>query len=302
MSQARALSLTAFLTLLLVGLMMGSNHVAARISFASGLDVATAVAVRSGVTAVVVGALIALGQVPLLALGLRQKSMLLLIGTLIGLQSQCLYSSVARLPVALALLAFNTYPLFTALWDRLLYGHKPSKAMVGAMPVILVGLGLALDVLGAASGLGAGTQWAQMGAGVAFALAAAASFGLALILTQHETQGLDGRWRTLFNMVAACVIAGVVVSLQGGPHWPGTDSGWLGLAALSFLYGTAFTVMFTLLPRLGAASYSAIMNVEPIFALVLAWWVLDQAIALSQVAGAVLVVGAVIWLGLRKTA
>ena len=53
MSQARALSLTAFLTLLLVGLMMGSNHVAARISFASGLDVATAVAVRSGVTAVV---------------------------------------------------------------------------------------------------------------------------------------------------------------------------------------------------------------------------------------------------------
>jgi drug/metabolite transporter (DMT)-like permease len=42
------------------------------------------------------------------------------------------------------------------------------------------------------------------------------------------------------------------------------------------------------------------MNVEPIFALVLAWWVLDQAIALSQVAGAVLVVGAVIWLGLRK--
>ena len=33
---------------------------------------------------------------------------------------------------------------------------------------------------------------------------------------------------------------------------------------------------------------------------VLAWWVLDQAIATSQVAGAVLVVSAVIWLGLRK--
>jgi drug/metabolite transporter (DMT)-like permease len=299
-SQARALSLTAFLTLLLIGLMMGANHVSARISFASGLDVATAVCVRSGVTAAVVGALIAWGRVALTTLSTRQKSGLLLIGLLIGLQSQCLYSSVARLPVALALLAFNTYPLFTALWDRILYGHSPSRAMVGAMPVILVGLGLALDVRGAASGLGAGTQWAQMGAGVAFALVAAASFGLALILTQHETQGLDGRWRTLFNMVTACVIALVVVAVQGGPHWPGTGNGWLGLAALSFLYGTAFTVMFTILPRLGASSYSAIMNVEPIFALVLAWWVLDQAIAPSQVAGAVLVVGAVIWLGLRK--
>ena len=300
MSPPRALSLTAFLTLLLIGLMMGANHVAARIAFASGLDVATAVSVRSGVTALVVGALIVLGRVSLGAMGARQKKMLLLIGTLIGLQSQCLYSSVARLPVALALLAFNTYPLFTALWDRVLYGHPPSRAMVAAMPVILLGLGLALDVMGAASGLGAGTQWAQMGAGVAFALAAAASFGLALIVTQHETQGLDGRWRTWFNMVIACVIALAVVGLQGGPHWPSTNQGWLGLAALSALYGTAFTVMFTVLPRFGAASYSAIMNVEPIFALMLAWWVLDQAIAPSQVAGAVLVVGAVIGLGLRK--
>ena len=300
--KTRALSLSAFLTLLLIGLMMGANHVAARVAFGSGLDVATAVAVRSGITALVVGLLIRWARVPLIDLSSRQKGSLLLIGTLIGLQSQCLYSSVARLPVALALLAFNTYPLFTAMWDRVLYKNAPSRAMVLTMPVILLGLGMALDVMGAASGLGAGTQWAQMGAGVAFALAAAASFGLALIVTQHETQGLDGRWRTLFNMSTALVIALVVVSVHGEPHWPSTNAGWGGLAALSFLYGTAFTIMFTVLPKLGAASYAAIMNVEPIFALLLAWWVLGQAIAPSQVLGALLVVGAVIWLGLRKTA
>jgi drug/metabolite transporter (DMT)-like permease len=300
--KTRALSLSAFLTLLLIGLMMGANHVAARVAFGSGLDVATAVAVRSGITALVVGLLIRWARVPLIDLSSRQKGALLLIGTLIGLQSQCLYSSVARLPVALALLAFNTYPLFTAMWDRVLYKNAPSRAMVLTMPVILLGLGMALDVMGAASGLGAGTQWAQMGAGVAFALAAAASFGLALIVTQHETQGLDGRWRTLFNMSTALVIALVVVGVHGEPHWPSTSAGWGGLAALSFLYGTAFTIMFTVLPKLGAASYAAIMNVEPIFALLLAWWVLGQAIAPSQVLGALLVVGAVIWLGLRKTA
>ncbi len=38
-----ALSLTAFLTLLLIALMMGSNHVAARFAFENGVDVATAV-------------------------------------------------------------------------------------------------------------------------------------------------------------------------------------------------------------------------------------------------------------------
>ena len=45
------LSLTAFATLLLIALMMGSNHVAARFAFQNGVDVATAVTMRSGVTA-----------------------------------------------------------------------------------------------------------------------------------------------------------------------------------------------------------------------------------------------------------
>ena len=41
------------------------------------------------------------------------------------------------------------------------------------------------------------------------------------------------------------------------------------------------------------------MNVEPVFALALAWLLLGQSIAPVQVAGALLVVGAVLALGLR---
>ena len=47
--------------------------------------------------------------------------------------------------------------------------------------------------------------------------------------------------------------------------------------------------MFTVLPKLGVAVNSAIMNVEPVFALVLAWLILGQTIAPIQVAGALLV-------------
>jgi drug/metabolite transporter (DMT)-like permease len=42
------------------------------------------------------------------------------------------------------------------------------------------------------------------------------------------------------------------------------------------------------------------MNVEPVFALVLAWAVLGQHIAPIQILGALLVVGAVMALGLRR--
>ena len=47
----RKLSGTAFATLLLIALMMGANHVAARLAFNHGVDVATAVTFRSAVTA-----------------------------------------------------------------------------------------------------------------------------------------------------------------------------------------------------------------------------------------------------------
>jgi drug/metabolite transporter (DMT)-like permease len=69
---------------------------------------------------------------------------------------------------------------------------------------------------------------------------------------------------------------------------------------LTLLYGTAFTILFTVLPRLGVGSNTAVMNAEPVFALVLAWAVLGQRIAPIQVAGGLLVVGAVIALGLRR--
>ncbi len=295
----RALTGAAFATLLLIALMMGANHVAARIAFNHGVDVATAVVVRSAVTALVIVLILAAQQVRV-RFGARERRFLPLIGLLIGVQSLCLYSSVARLPVALALLAFNTYPIWTALWSALLYRRRPERAMLWAMPVILFGLALALDVLGAASGLGAAGQWSRIGAGVAFALAAAATFGLALVLTQHEASGVDGRVRTATTMGLAALVALTAVGVQGGFHLPTAPAGWGGLAALTFLYGTAFTIMFTVLPRLGVVGNSAIMNVEPVFALVLAWAVLGQAIAPVQVLGALVVVGAVVALGLRR--
>jgi drug/metabolite transporter (DMT)-like permease len=295
----RALSSTAFATLLLIAFMMGANHVAARFAFNNGVDVATAVTVRSFVTASVVAVLFMLHGTKVQLTG-RHKTFLLAIGLLIGVQSLCLYSGVARLPVVLALLAFNTYPLWTAIWNRVFYGHKPERATLLAMPFILVGLCMALDVFGAASGLGAAGQWARIGAGVAFALAAGASFGLALVLTQHEAADLDGRLRTASTLGLAGVVALGMVATQGGFHMPQAATGWWGLAALTFLYGTAFTIMFTVLPKLGVAGNSAIMNVEPVCAMVLAWLLLGQTIAPMQVAGALLVVGTVMMLGLRK--
>jgi drug/metabolite transporter (DMT)-like permease len=273
--------------------------VAARTAFNHGLDVLTAVTVRSMVTAGVVALILCQQKVALQVLP-RQRKYLVAVGLLIAVQSVCLYAAVARLPVALALLAFNTYPLTTALWARILYGHKPERTLLMAMPVMMLGLALALDVFGAASGLGTARHWGQIGMGVVFALIASVAFGLALVLTQHETVGVDGRLRTFTSLSIVGVLTALLASTQGGFQWPQAQPGWWGLVMLTLLYGTAFTIMFTVLPKLGVVGNSAIMNAEPVFALVLAWFLLGQSISPVQLVGAAVVVCTVLWLGLHK--
>jgi len=293
------LSPRAFVTLLLVACLFGANHVAARVAFNHGLDVATAVAVRSLGTAALVALLVVVQGVPR-RLSPRQCKLLLGIGVVLAAQSLSLYSAVLRLPVVLALLAFNTFPLWTAFWARVLYRQRPARAVLLAMPLILLGLTLALDVFGAASGLGAAAQWGRIGAGVSFAVTAAALFGLALVITQHEAAEVGGRVRTALTMAVVGVVALLVVAAQGGPHFPQAPAGWWGLLLLTLLYGTAITVTFTLLPKLGVVGSSPILNVEPVASLVMAWVVLGQAIAPVQVLGSLTVVAAVMGLGLRR--
>ena len=293
------LSPQAFVTLLLLACMFGANHVAARVALDHGVDVLTAVAVRSLATAVGVWLLVLQQKVPL-AMTRRHRQVMPAIALLVGLQSLCLYSAVGRIPVGLALLAFNTYPLWTALAVLLIYRQAPARAVLLAMPLILFGLALALDVSGAASGAGLQAHWLQIGTGVGFAVAAAALFGLVLALTQHEVAALDGRWRTAITMGLVGIAALAIALLRGGLHWPDATAGWWGLALLTLLYGTAFTVLFTLLPKLGVVGNSPILNVEPVAALLLAWGLLGQQVAPVQWLGALLVVGTVMSLGLRR--
>jgi drug/metabolite transporter (DMT)-like permease len=294
-----ALGPKAMFSLLALASMFGANHVAARVALDHGVDVATAVAVRSLATAAVVALIVWANRVPLV-LQPRHRRVMPVIGVLVAVQSLCLYSAVARIPVGLALLAFNTYPLWTAGAAWALYRHRPERAVLVAMPVILAGLALALDVSGAAAGLDMRAQWARIGSGVGFAIVAAAVFGVVLALTQHEVAALDGRLRTAITMAIVGGLALVAALAGGGLQWPDAPAGWWGLVLLSLFYGTAFTVLFTLLPRLGVVGNSPILNVEPVAALALGWWVLDQRVAPVQLVGALIVVGAVMALALRR--
>ena len=277
-----------------------SNHVAARFAFNHGTNVVTAVSFRSAGTALAVFCLLKILGVPLrLAPALRGRA--LLIGLLLAVQSYCLYSAVARIPVALALLAFNTCPVMLTLiaWAA---GERPPKRALWAMPLALIGLALALDVSGSAGGrpVDLARRWVEIGAGVAFALTAALSFAVVLFLSNRWLKDVDGRLRSMLSMSVVALVTIIAGVATQGFALPADGPGWLGLILLTVFYGTAITSLFVVLPRLGGASNAALLNFEPIAALVLGFFILDQVVAPVQIAGAFIVIGAIVSLGLAK--
>jgi len=278
------------LALLVIAVVFGSNHVAARIAFDHGTSVATAVAMRSGVTALCLLALLRLLSVPM-ALPRATRGRAAVIGALVALQSFCIYSAVARIPVALALLAFNTFPMLLVLMSWVSGGERPARRALIAMPVALIGLALALDVSGKAGDVAG--RWTEIGAGVGWALGAAVSFALVLLLTARWLKDVDGRVRTFFTMGVTAFLVLVVGAATDAFALPRSAPGWLGLTLLTLFYGSAITALFVVLPRLGAASYAVVLNFEPIAVLFIAWGILGQSVAPLQLLGALIVIGAI---------
>lgn len=283
--------------LLLIATGLGANHIAARVAFDHGANVTTAVAFRSTGTAFFVLALLLWNGI---SLGVQRPTLMrsIGIGFLLAVQSYCLYSAVALIPVALALLAFNTYPMILALLSWAAGGERPAPRALVAMPVALVGLALALDLWGKAGDITG--RWGEIGTGVLWATGAALSFGGALYLTTRWLADMDGRLR---SFLAMCVIAAVILVYGAAAddfRLPADDTGWVALGLLIVLYGISITSMFVVLPRLGVVNNAVVLNFEPIALLGLGWVILGQAVTPLQIVGAFIVVGAIGWLGLRK--
>jgi drug/metabolite transporter (DMT)-like permease len=286
--------------MLMIGCLFASNHIAARFAFDDGLSINTAVLMRSFATASCVFLLIKLFKVPL-NIGKAQIGRGIIIGLIIALQSYCLYSAVARIPVGLALLVFNMFPLCLAIMTWALGGDQPKPRTWIAMLLALAGLLLALDVLAKLGSLAnLAERWEDIGSGVLFALAAALCFATGLFLTTRWMGGVDGRVRSLLSMatVTAIVLAAGIATT--GFHFPRSGPGWLCLALLCALYGSAFTALFVVLPRLGAANNAVLMNIEPIAALVLGFFILGQTVSPTQMLGAAIVMGAIVYQSFQR--
>jgi drug/metabolite transporter (DMT)-like permease len=267
-----------------------ANHVAARLAFDHGTSVAAAIVTRAAGTALVLLLIMKLQNVNLF-LPRELRGQALLAGVLVAVQSYCLYSAVALIPAALALLVFQTCPMLYVLLSWAMGKEVPRPHAFAAMVLALAGLALALDVRTGKA--------AELGAGIAWAFGGAFSFAFVYYMNSHGLKALDGRLRTFVMTTVTAVIVLVAGAASAQLQLPADAAGWSGLALLTVFYCIAMSSLFFVLPRLSAASTVA-LNFEPIAALALAWVILGQTIAPLQIAGAFVTVGAIAWLGVKK--
>jgi len=194
-------------------------------------------------------------------------------------------SSFYFIPVSLAVLIFFTFPVLIAVVAPLVDGHRPQATTVGAAVVAFVGLTLALgpEV--------EGLDWRGCGLAFAGALGAMSAF----ILTRHLVVEQD-MFSFSLHLHALCVAAVIAaLLLAGAPGLPTGASGWTGLLGVGMFYAVAVLLQFGAIRLAGPARASVVFNAEPIITMVGAAVILGEHLGSWQVAGAALVIGAVLW-------
>ena len=160
------------------------------------------------------------------------------------------------------------------------------------MPIAIGGLILVLDVPSRGMQI---ADWDQTFiAGLGFGLAAALSMAMIMALTQRWLMPIEGRVRALSTLSIVAVTSVSVGFAVGGLQMPVDSTGWLAVAVLTLLYGSAFSTLLIAIPKIGPVRAAPFFNFEPIAAMLMGWLVLDQSVKSLQIAGALVVVAALV--------
>lgn len=274
-----------------------ANQIAARIAFEHSTGLALAILCRSGVSVLLLSAVLLKHKPNLETLSNRVWPWQLGMGLLISIQSFCIYSAISRMPVGIALLLVNIHPLLLIFLTWLLGGPAPTRRMLGIMAIIITGLVMALDLPAQLSEQHSfNAQWI---AGAGFSLGAAFAFACAVWITSHRLAQVSGTlrsWCTMFTVFVCSLITGVLGFIPNGLHLPDASAGWIGLSCLAVFYGSAFAVLFAWIHRLHITRYAAVMNMEPVAALFFAWLILGQEVSAVQILGAAVVIIGIVFL------
>ena len=271
------------------GAAFGAMSIFGKLAFEDGSNVATLLALRFILAAVMFWLLVVATGAARDLRDLERRDLgiaLALGGCGYALQAGCYFAALERIDASLLSLLLYTFPAMVAIAAVTLGRERMTRRRLTALGLSLGGLVLVLF----------GSQ-----AGGLDPLGAALGMGAALTYTTYilVSDGIAGRVRP--QVLAALVCTGAAMSLTVsttllGQLHPGDLTlagwGWIGSIALVSTVA-AVSLFFAGLRRVGPTSASILATVEPVVTVVLAFLVFSERLGPVQLAGGVLVLAAV---------
>lgn len=267
----------------------GVMPVLTKVVYRDGAEPVGVLAVRFSCAAILLSLLVAVTRPPgrtVRTAGRPTLVALLLLGA-IGYagQSSSYFAALTHASAGLVALLLYVYPALVVGLVALLYRERPRTVTVICLLVAVVGTGLTLGPIGGGQITGA-----------LLALLAAIFYAVYIVTGSRITPRLGPLRSTAVIMVGAAATLLCWAGLTG-PRLPSSAGGWLALSAVVVVCTVvAPWSFFAGLARVGPADASTISTLEPVVSVLLGVLVLGERLAGIQIAGAVLVLGAVVLL------
>ena len=284
--------------LIVAATLFAGNHIAARFAFDNGTGLLLAVLAR-GSAALLLMLSIALIRKASFKMPTHLVKWQVTLVILIAAQSLCLYSAITRIPVAVALLLVNTWPMIFIMCSWIMGKKKANLITFVILGVILLGLSLVLNLDSSVTS-SVNEDWSM---GVLLGVLSAFLLAGAMWITQYQLAPLQGSVRssyTMFGVVLLMGLLGISGYFPNGLDLPQNSQGWLGLLMLAILYGIAVTLLFVLAAKLDMGRNSPILNFEPVASLFLGYLFLGQFLNGTQLMGGGIVIFGIVAIGLQR--
>jgi drug/metabolite transporter (DMT)-like permease len=262
----------------------GVMPVLTKVVYDDGVGVTGVLSVRFTLAAVV---LLLLARIRREALprGRQLVALLLLGGVGYVVESLCYFAALTRISAGLTALLLYLYPALVVLLVAAVTRRRPSRTVTACVVVATAGTLLTIGPVG-------GGQWT----GVALGLASALSYAIYILISSRAVVGV-GPFATAGVVMAGAAVVYDIGAVATRATLPSKTSAWFALLAVALVCTVvAVSAFFAALERLGPADTAVISTFEPVVSVAVGAVVLSERLSDVQLVGAVLVLGAVIWL------
>lgn len=216
----------------------------------------------------------------------RARRFALLAGVLFAGDLIFWHHAIEAVGAGLATVLANTQVVAVALVAWLVLGERPSRGVLAAIPIVLVGIVLLSGVVGE-DAFGEDPL-----AGAILGLVTGLAYAGFLLTLRRGGADIRRPAGPLFEATAAAAIVALIVTSVTGasglvPSWP--EHGWLLLLALTSQV-LGWMLISVSLPRLPAAVTSLLMTIQPVGSVFLGMVLLDEEPSEIQFVGVALIV------------